>query len=144
MWNEALIIGYVGRDPEIRTTNNGDRCANLSIATSEHWKDKNGDRQEKTEWHRIVVWGKLAEIVEDHVHKGMLLGVRGKIQTRKWIDKDSNEKYTTEIVLSGFDAKLKMFGKKNGESDGDDGEERSSRRGRREQPAEDLDDEIPF
>ena len=155
MWNEAVIIGYVGRDPEVRTTQNGDKCANLSIATTERWKDRSGESKEKTEWHRVVVWGNLADVVDQYVHKGSLLAVRGKIQTRKWTDQSDNDRYSTEIVLSGFDAKLQMLGGKGGggEAPAEQTSRRSSSkgtmrgggiRGSHEAPQEDLDDEIPF
>jgi single-strand DNA-binding protein len=168
MLNQATIIGYVGRDPEIRTTNSGDRCANLSIATSEKWRDKStNERREQTEWHRVIVWGRLAEIAEEYVRKGTLLMVQGKIKTRKWTDQQGQERYTTEIVLSGFDAQLKILTKgADGAEQADESEERSASRGngrsssngssrggngRGRQPAReekqdlsDLDDDIPF
>lgn len=110
--NKAILLGNVGRDPEIRRTQSGEPIANISIATSETWRDKQtGERKEKTEWHRVVVFGKLAEIVEQYVVKGQKLYLEGKIQTRKWVDQSSVERYSTEVVLSGFHAVLVMLDK---------------------------------
>jgi single-strand DNA-binding protein len=98
--NKAMLIGNVGQDPEIRHMPNGNAVANLSVATSETWKDKNtGDKQEKTEWHRVVVFGNLANIVENYVRKGSKLYIEGKIQTRSW-EQDGVKKYSTEIVAN--------------------------------------------
>ncbi len=98
--NKAMLIGNVGQDPEIRHMPNGNAVANLSVATSETWKDKNtGDKQEKTEWHRVVVFGNLANIVESYVRKGSKLYIEGKIQTRSW-EQDGAKKYSTEIVAN--------------------------------------------
>lgn len=98
--NKAMLIGNVGQDPEIRHMPNGSAVANLSVATSETWKDKNtGDKQEKTEWHRVVVFGNLANIVESYVRKGSKLYIEGKIQTRSW-EQDGAKKYSTEIVAN--------------------------------------------
>ena len=98
--NKALILGNVGNDPEIRQTQDGKAIANLSIATSEVWKDQQGQRQEKSEWHRVVAYGKLAEIIGQYVKKGSKVYIEGKIQTRKWQDQSGNDKYTTEIVAN--------------------------------------------
>lgn len=97
--NQAQIIGNLGRDPEIRYTPDGRAVANLNIATSETWKDKDtGEKQERTEWHRVVAFGKLAEIIGEYLKKGRKVFIQGKLQTRKWEDKDGNDRYTTEIV----------------------------------------------
>ena len=106
--NKAIIVGYLGKDPETRYTNSGDAVANFSVATSESWKDKAGERQERTEWHRITVFGKLAEICGQYLTKGKLVYLEGKITTRKWTDKEGVEKYTTEIVCDT----MKMLGKR--------------------------------
>ena len=98
--NKVLLIGRLGSNPEIRFTNTGTAVANFSLATSENWNDKNGQRQEKTEWHRVVVWGKLAELCEKYLSKGRQCFVEGRLQTRSWDDKDGNKKYTTEIVAT--------------------------------------------
>jgi single-strand DNA-binding protein len=162
MLNEVHLIGYVGRDPEVRSTSNGDRVASVSIATTEKWKDRNsGERREATEWHRVVIFGQLAEIAETFVQKGTLLLVRGKIKTRKWTDQAGAERYTTEIVLSGYDSALKVLangarmgqgedagderGRNEGRSNGR-GVARGNGGGRKPAPADDepLDDDIPF
>ena len=97
--NKVLIIGNLGSDPEIKYTKAGDPVANLSIATSESWKDKNsGDLQEKVEWHRVVMFSRLAEIAEQYLKKGSKVFVEGKLQTRKWQDQEGKERYTTEVV----------------------------------------------
>ncbi len=98
--NKVLLIGRLGNNPEIRYTNTGTAVANFNLATSENWNDKNGQRQERTEWHRVVVWGKLAELCEKYLSKGRQCFVEGRLQTRSWDDKDGNKRYTTEIVAS--------------------------------------------
>ena len=96
--NKAIILGYVGNDPEVRSINTGRMVANVSIATTRNWKNSNGEKQEKTEWHRCVFWDRQAEIVQEYVKKGSLLYVEGRIETRKWTDKDGNDRYITEII----------------------------------------------
>ena len=113
--NKVTLIGNVGQDPEIRKTQNGDIIANLSIATSESWKDKNtGERKEKTEWHKVSIFGKTAEVVEKYVTKGSKLYIEGQLQTRKWTDKDGNERYTTEVVVQGFNGNMTMLDSRGG------------------------------
>lgn len=115
MLNEATLIGHLGRDPEIKTTKDGNKVANLSIATSEHWTDKRtGERMQNTEWHRAVVWNEhLVELAEKYLKSGAKVFVRGKLVTRKWQDGDGEDRYTTEIVLGSFNATLRMLdGKK--------------------------------
>lgn len=106
MVNKAILVGRVGRDPETRFTGGGTPVANFSIATSEKFKNRNGEKQEKTEWHRIVAWGKLAEIVQQYVTKGMLVFIEGQIGTREWKDKDGNKRTSTEITAR----ELRMLG----------------------------------
>ena len=110
--NKALIIGNLGQDPEIKYTHSGSPVANLSVATSERWKDKNtGEQKEQTEWHRVVVFGRLAEIAEQYLKKGSKIFIEGKIQTRDWEDADGNKKYTTEVVareMTMLDSKASM------------------------------------
>lgn len=118
MLNKAILIGHLGRDPEVRSMQNGNKVANLSLATTERWKSKEGERKEKTEWHRVSVFGNLAEIAEKYLKKGSKIYVEGQIQTRKWTDKDGAEKYSTEIVLQGFNSTLTML---DGKSQSDDG-----------------------
>jgi single-strand DNA-binding protein len=98
--NKAILVGNLGRDPELRQTPNGQAVVNFTLATSESWTDKSGERQERTEWHRIVVWGKLAELCNQYLSKGRTVYVEGRIQTREWEDKDGNKRYTTEINAS--------------------------------------------
>jgi len=98
--NKVLLIGRLGNNPEIRYTNTGTAVANFNLATSESWNDKSGQKQERTEWHRVVVWGKLAELCEKYLAKGRQCFVEGRLQTRSWDDKDGNKRYTTEIVAT--------------------------------------------
>jgi len=95
--NKAILVGNLGRDPELRTTPNGQSVVNFTLATSETWTDKSGERVERTEWHRIVVWGRTAEMCNQYLSKGRTVYVEGRIQTREWEDKDGNKRYTTEI-----------------------------------------------
>jgi len=112
--NKVMLIGNVGNDPDIKSMPSGDKVANFSVATSESWKDKaTGEKKEKTEWHRIVVFNKgLVGVIESYVKKGSKIYIAGKLQTRKWKDKDGVERYSTEIVLSGFDGELVLLGGK--------------------------------
>jgi len=98
MINKAIIVGNLGADPEIRSTQSGTRVATFTVATSERWRDKEGMQQETTEWHRIVAWGKLGEICGEYLHKGSKVYIEGKIQTRKWQDQSGADRYTTEII----------------------------------------------
>ena len=96
--NKAILIGRLGRDPEVRYTNQGSQVTTFSLATDEAWTDRNGERQKRTEWHRIVTWGKLAEICGQYLKKGSQVFIEGKLQTREWEDRDGNKRYTTEVV----------------------------------------------
>jgi len=108
--NKVIIVGNLGNDPEVRYANNGNAIANLSLATSETWKDKNtGENQEKTEWHRVVMFGRLGEIAGEYLKKGSQIYIEGKLQTRKWQDQSGNDKYTTEIVAN----EMQMLGGRN-------------------------------
>jgi len=119
MLNSCSFIGNLGADPEIRSLNNGDKVANLRLAVSEKWKDKNtGERKEKTEWVSVVVFGNLVGVIENYVKKGSKLYVSGKLQTRKWQHSDGTDRYSTEVVLQGFDAKLVMLDGKSGGGEG--------------------------
>lgn len=145
MLNLAQIIGRTGKDPEVRYLPSGEAVVNISLATSEKWKDKqSGEAREETEWHRISAFGKLAEIIGQYVKKGDLIYIAGKIKTRKYQDKDGSERYATEIRAS----EMKMLGSK-----GDGGErqaapERQQRPAAQQQPQgsgfDDMDDDIPF
>ena len=95
--NKVILIGNLGADPEVRSTSNGSRVATLSLATSRQWKNQSGEKQEKTEWHRVVLWGKTAESLSEYLTKGKQLYIEGRLQTRQWDDKDGNKRYTTEI-----------------------------------------------
>lgn len=118
--NKVILIGNVGKDPEIRTFGNGGKVANFSIATSESWKDKNsGERKEKTDWHNIAVFNDgLVGVIERYVKKGSKLYIEGKLQTRKWQDRDGNDKYTTEVVLQGYGGTLTMLDSRDGQGGG--------------------------
>lgn len=148
--NKVILVGNLGKDPEVRRMQSGDPVVNLSIATSETWRDKaSGERKEKTEWHRVVIFNKnLAEIAEKYLRKGAKVYVEGSLQTRKWSDKDGQEKYSTEIVLQNFRGELTMLDSK-GEGGGGGGGRGSYGGGASESPASfdrgsDMDDEIPF
>ncbi|MDR3500097.1 MAG: single-stranded DNA-binding protein [Parvibaculum sp.] len=156
--NKVILIGNVGADPEIRRTQDGRPIANLRIATSESWRDKNtGERKEKTEWHRVVVFNEgLCKVIEQYVKKGAKLYIEGALQTRKWTDQAGVEKYSTEIVLQGFNSVLTMLDSAKGggagasSGGGDYGDDYGSSSGGRASGggkasfAQDLDDEIPF
>tara|TARA_B100000686_G_scaffold345630_1_gene430591 strand:+ start:1009 stop:1425 length:417 start_codon:yes stop_codon:yes gene_type:complete len=115
--NKVMLIGRLGADPEIRDTKTGGRFATFSLATSERWKDKSGDQQERTEWNRVVVFQEgLIPVIEQYVTKGSNVFVEGKLQTRKYEDKDGVEKYTTEVVLQGFNSTFTMLDSKSSES----------------------------
>jgi single-strand DNA-binding protein len=108
--NKVILIGNLGADPEVRYMPSGDAITNIRIATTDTWKDKNGEKQERTEWHRVAFFGKLAEIAGEYLKKGSQVYVEGRLQTRKWQDKDGNERYTTEIVAN----EMKMLGGRGG------------------------------
>jgi single-strand DNA-binding protein len=146
--NKVILVGNLGKDPDVRRMGSGEPVVNLSIATSESWRDKSsGERKEKTEWHRVVIFNKnLAEVAEKYLRKGSKVYVEGQLQTRKWTDKDGAEKYSTEVVLQNFRGELTMLdGRNGGEGGGGFGGGRS---GAGEAPAsfqrDDMDDEIPF
>jgi single-strand DNA-binding protein len=151
--NKVQIIGNLGRDPEVRSFQNGGKVCNLNIATSETWKDKNtGERKEKTEWHSVAIFQEgLVRIAEQYLKKGSTVYIEGKLQTRKWQDQSGADKYSTEIVLQGFDGVLTMLGGKadGGGQSGDQGGYGSggqpSGGGYDNAPNNDIgDDEIPF
>jgi single-strand DNA-binding protein len=117
--NKVILVGNLGRDPEIRRTQDGRPIANLSVATSESWRDKaTGERREKTEWHRVVIFNEgLCRIAEQYLKKGMKVYLEGQLQTRKYTDKDGQEKYSTEVVLQGFNSQLTMLDRAGGGGD---------------------------
>jgi single-strand DNA-binding protein len=110
--NKVILLGNVGKDPEIRSTADGKKIANFSVATSEEWKDKaTGERKERTEWHRVCVFNDgLVGVIEKYVKKGTKVYIEGALQTRKWTDKDGAEKYSTEVILSGFNGQMVLCG----------------------------------
>ncbi len=165
--NKVIIVGNLGADPEIRTFNNGGKVCNLSVATSERWRDKNtGENREKTEWHRVVIFSEgLVRVCEQYLKKGSTIYIEGKLQTRKWQDQSGNDRYSTEVVLQGFDSKLVMLGGRNdggsaggyaggGQSGGYGGDQAGGPQGGNQGGgnqgggsqggASNLDDEIPF
>ena len=144
--NKVILIGNLGRDPEVRSTQDGAKIVQLSLATSESWKDRaTGERRERTEWHRVVIFNeRLADIAEQYLHKGSKVYLEGQLQTRKWQDKEGQDRYTSEIVLGRFRGELTMLDSRASEGGGAS-----------QMPAEggaegggggasDLDDEIPF
>lgn len=152
--NKVILVGNLGRDPEIRSMQSGDKVCNLSVATSERWRDRNtGEMNEKTEWHRVVIFDqKLVEVAEKYLQKGAKLFLEGQLQTRKWTDQSGQEKYTTEVVLQRFRGELVMLDSRGGGQGGGGYDSAPDYGGA--QPAvaaaggggmaDDLDDEIPF
>ncbi len=113
--NKVILVGNLGQDPEVKFMPSGEAVANISIATSESWKDKQtGEQKEKTEWHRVVMFGKLAEIAGEYLTKGSKVYIEGKLQTRKWTNQQGQDQYTTEIVLQGFNGVMQMLDGKQG------------------------------
>jgi single-strand DNA-binding protein len=140
--NKVTLIGRVGKDPEINTTKAGKKIASFSLATSEHWKDKQGQRQEKTEWHQIVIYNEnIAKVVESYVNKGSHICIEGALQTRKWQDKDGKDRYTTEIILQDFKGQLILLGSK---SDDAQPEMQGNVQAKSSYASAELDDTIPF
>ena len=157
--NKVILLGNLGRDPETRYTANGDAVTNLNIATSEQWKDKSGEKQERTEWHRVVLFGRQAEVANEYLKKGRSVYVEGSLRTRKWQDKEGQDRYTTEIIAT----EMQMLGGREGmgggageERGGDDYGERPQRSAPAARPAaskpaskpatgfDAMDDDIPF
>lgn len=146
--NKVILIGNLGRDPEVRYMPSGDAIANLSVATTETWKDKAGEKQEATEWHRVVFFGKQAEICGQYLKKGSQIYVEGSLRTRKWQDKDGNDRYTTEIVAT----EMQMLGSRgagtaaSNDSPGQEQPEPAAARPASAKSATgaDFDDDIPF
>ena len=152
--NKVTLIGNLGADPEVRYTANGSAVANIRLATAESWRDKeSGEQQERTEWHRVVFFSRLAEIVGEYLKKGSQVYIEGRLQTRKWQDRDGNDRYTTEIVAN----EMQMLGGRGGGAGGGDSDAPGSGQGRppaaatasaaggsTEPPIDDFDDDIPF
>ena len=154
--NKVILVGNLGRDPEVRTFQSGDKVANFSVATSDTWNDRQtGERRERTEWHNVAIFGRMAEIAEQYLRKGAKVYLEGSLRTRKWQDQSGQDRYTTEVVLSGPRAQMTMLdragnGDSGGRSTGYGGgyEDRGTGGGRSAAPAppmgQDLDDDIPF
>lgn len=138
--NKVILVGNLGRDPEIKHTSAGKAIANMTVATSERWKDKNsGEWKDKTEWHRVVVFNeRLAEFVQRSLSKGSKVYIEGALQTRKWTDQSGQEKFSTEIVLQQFRGELVLLSERTANAD------RSNDAAKKAAPADSFDDEIPF
>jgi single-strand DNA-binding protein len=153
--NKVILVGNLGADPEARSLNSGSEVVNMRIATSESWKDRDGARQERTEWHNVVIFNEnLGRVAKSYLKKGSKVYVEGQIQTRKWTDKDGNDRYTTEIVLQRFRGELVLLDSREGgggrgafNDDFEDSGSAPARSQSRPQPAAfdtDLDDDVPF
>ena len=154
--NRVILVGNLGQDPEVRYMPNGNAVANFNIATSESWKDKQtGENRDKTEWHRIVVFGKLAEIAGQYLKKGTQVYIEGQLQTRKWQDQSGQDRYTTEVVINPLGGTLQMLGSRENSADdsGNSTQTTSSRQQNKNAPAPqpkapeppmDFDDDIPW
>ncbi len=148
--NKVILVGRLGKDPETRYMTNGEAVTNVTLATSENWKDKNGEKQERTEWHNLVFYRRLAEVAGEYLKKGSQIYVEGKIQTRKWQDKDGKDRYTTEIIVN----EMQMLGSKTGGAGSFEVVEKTASSGAsssasRPAPAakgnfDNFDDDIPF
>jgi single-strand DNA-binding protein len=137
--NKVILVGNLGRDPEMRYTRSGTAVATLNLATSSSWTDQNGQRQERTEWHRVVAWSKLAEIAKEYLAKGRQVYIEGRLQTRSWDDKDGNKRYTTEVVAD----QMVMLGGRGG---GDSSRDSAGPSGPPDmpEPFEASEDDVPF
>ncbi|HEY9554419.1 single-stranded DNA-binding protein [Allosphingosinicella sp.] len=153
--NKVILVGNLGDDPEARSLNNGGEVVNLRVATSESWKDRDGNRQERTEWHRVVIFNEnLGKVAKSYLRKGSKVYLEGQLQTRKWQDQSGQDKYSTEVVLQRFRGELVLLDSKGsgggggsyGDDYGDTGSGSGSRQQSRPQPAfdSDLDDDVPF
>jgi single-strand DNA-binding protein len=149
--NKVILVGNLGRDPEVRSTQDGTKVANLSLATSESWRDKNsGERRERTEWHRVAIFNeRLVDVAEKYLKKGSKIYIEGQLQTRKWTDQSGQERYTTEVVLSRFRGELTMLDGRGAGAGGEAGDggglsEPTGQGGRSGGGGGELDDEIPF
>ena len=152
--NKVILLGNIGKDPEIRSMQSGSKMASFSLATSKRWKDKASQEQkEKTSWHNIVVFGDgLVDIIEKYVKKGSKIYVEGELQTRKWQDKDGNDRYTTEVILQGYNSNLTLLDSRNPSNKPSDDmkieetvtENSSSNNDNFSQQSDDSDDDIPF
>ena len=158
--NKVILVGNLGKDPEARTMGSGGEVVNLSVATSENWKDKEGNRQERTEWHRVVIFNEnLGRVAKQYLRKGSKVYLEGELQTRKWQDNSGQDKYSTEVVIQRFRGELVLLDRREGGGFGDDMDSMGSSSGgfgggssgggsRQQRPApafdSDLDDDVPF
>lgn len=143
--NKVILVGNLARDPEVRKMPSGDSVANMRVATSESWTDKNsGERKERAEFHNVVIFGKLAEIAEKYLRKGSKVYLEGQLQTRKWQDQSGQDKYTTEVVLRGFGGQMVMLDGKGERDDGPVMDRGQSGRDSYNDRNDDLSDMIPF
>ena len=145
--NRVILVGNLGQDPEVRIMPNGSAVANFSVATSESWKDKQtGENREKTEWHRVVVFGKLAEITGEYIKKGTLVYIEGQLQTRKWQDQSGQDRHTTEVVINPIGGALQILGARSVDSNSQQSNQPNNRPAPQPQnePPMDFDDNIPF
>lgn len=145
--NKVILVGNLGQDPEVRNLPNGGKVCNLSVATSERWKDKNsGEQREKTEWHRVVIWTEgLVGVAEKYLRKGSKVYLEGQLQTRKWQDQSGADKYSTEVVLQGFGGTLVMLDGPSGERSPTPEQRQSSERpGANRVATPDMSEDIPF
>lgn len=145
--NKVILIGNLGRDPETRYMSNGDAVTNITLATTEVWKDKNGEKQEKTEWHRVTFYRRLAEIAGEYLKKGRPVYVEGKLETRKWTDKNGMDRYTTEVIATD----MKMLGSRPGSDSFDSSSKESNEQASSQSSGnksnngfDDMEDDIPF
>ena len=154
--NKVIIVGTLGNDPEVKYSASGSAIANLSVATSEQWKDKTtGEKKEQTEWHRVVIFGKLAEVAGEYLRKGSQVYIEGQLRTRKWTDSNGVDRYTTEIVIQQMGGVMQMLGGKRDDS-GQQQRQQSGQQPKQQQPPKqqspqggneppmDFDDDIPF
>ena len=150
--NRVTLVGNLGQDPEVRHTPQGAQITTISIATSESWKDKNtGEMQESTEWHRVVFFGKLAEIAGEYLKKGSQVYIEGKLKTRKWQDKQGQDKYTTEVVVDSFNGVMQMLGSKDIPAGSQAPQQKRATPPKKQAPAQqdngfddNFDDDLPF
>ncbi|MEC9268525.1 MAG: single-stranded DNA-binding protein [Pseudomonadota bacterium] len=149
--NKVILVGNLGQDPDVRSLQSGDKVANLSVATNERWRDREGNQQERVEWHKVCIFGKTAEVAERYLRKGSKVLIEGQLQTRKWQDQQGNDRYSTEVVVRPFSGRLTMLdskpgGDSGGTSYGDtyDSDSGYSDSSQQRDYSADLDDEIPF
>lgn len=148
--NKVILVGNLGSDPEIRYMPNGGAVANITIATSDSWRDKaTGEQREKTEWHRVALFGKLAEVAGEYLKKGSQVYIEGQLQTRKWQDQSGQDRYTTEVVVQGFNGVMQMLGGRTGggqpqQQQGGWGQPQQPQQPQYNEPPMDFDDDIPL